>query len=49
LGSMERQPMGTRPDLDNGLMQACLLRDVGLDTDRAEELMTLDYQSWPVP
>jgi ApeA N-terminal domain 1 len=30
-------------------MQACLLRDVGLDTDRIEELITLHYQSWPVP
>jgi hypothetical protein len=31
------------------LMQACLLRDLGLNTDRIEELIELHYQSWPVP
>ena len=33
----------------HALMQACLLRELGLDTDRIESLMTLHYQSWPVP
>jgi hypothetical protein len=31
------------------LMQACLLRDCGLDTDKIEELIQLHYRSWPVP
>lgn len=31
------------------LMQACLLRDIGLDTERVEELITQHYQVWPLP
>lgn len=31
------------------LMQACLLRDLGVETDRIEELIQLHYLSWPVP
>jgi ApeA N-terminal domain 1 len=31
------------------LVQACLLRDLGLQTDRIEKLIQLHYQSWPVP
>jgi hypothetical protein len=31
------------------LMQACLLRELGLETDRIEELIQLHYWSWPVP
>ncbi|HEY5285976.1 MAG TPA: HEPN domain-containing protein [Solirubrobacteraceae bacterium] len=31
------------------LMQACLLRELGLETDRIEELIQLHYRSWPVP
>jgi ApeA N-terminal domain 1 len=31
------------------LMQACLLRELGLETARIEELIQLHYQGWPVP
>lgn len=31
------------------LVQACLLRELGLETDRIEELIELHYRSWPVP
>jgi hypothetical protein len=30
------------------LMQACLLRELGLETDRIEELIQLHYRSWSV-
>lgn len=31
------------------LMQACLLRDLGLETVRIEELIQLHYRNWPIP
>jgi hypothetical protein len=31
------------------LMQACLLRELGLGRDRIEELIRLHYRNWPVP
>jgi hypothetical protein len=31
------------------LIQACLLRDIGLETARVEELITQHYQAWPLP
>ncbi len=31
------------------LMQACLLRELGLETERIEKLIQLHYRSWPVP
>lgn len=31
------------------LIQACLLRDIGLETDRVEELITQHYRNWPLP
>jgi hypothetical protein len=33
----------------HALTQACLLREIGLDTERITELMNLHYRSWPVP
>jgi hypothetical protein len=31
------------------LIQACLLRDIGLEKERVEELITQHYQAWPLP
>jgi ApeA-like protein len=31
------------------VVQACLLRELGLETDRIEGLIELHYRSWPVP
>jgi hypothetical protein len=31
------------------VVQACLLRELGLKTDRIEELLQLHYRNWPVP
>jgi hypothetical protein len=31
------------------LIQACLLRDIGLETARVEELITQHYRAWPLP
>jgi hypothetical protein len=31
------------------LLQACLLREIGVETDRIEELMALHYRDWRIP
>jgi hypothetical protein len=31
------------------LMQACLLRDIGLEPARVAELITQHYRAWPLP
>lgn len=31
------------------LMQACLLRELGLETGRIESLITAHYRNWPIP
>jgi len=31
------------------LMQACLLREIGLDTAEVESLIATHYLSWPIP
>jgi hypothetical protein len=49
----------TAKQVDNGtfdstrrlhaVLQACLLREIGIETDQIEDLMALHYRSWPVP
>jgi len=33
----------------HALLQACLLREVGIDTSNVERLLKQHYRSWPIP